>query len=117
MVLVEQKGNMFLFELEDPDIVRFTAIVGQLKNEIDSGHVDVNNFTKDDLLDYFAKNDINLDITDVYDMIQKPPLNTLVKNIQGDKVVFVGMDNASIENPDQSQSQQVVQQMAQSAMK
>ena len=108
---------MFLFELEDPDIVRFTAIVGQLKNEIDNGHVDANNFTKNDLLDYFAKNDINLDITDVYDMIQKPPLNTLVKNIQGDKVVFVGMDNASIENPDQSQSQQVVQQMAQSAMK
>jgi hypothetical protein len=50
-------------------------------------------------------------------MIQKPPLNTLVKNIQGDKVVFVGMDNTPIANPDQSQSQQVVQQMAQSAMK
>jgi hypothetical protein len=108
---------MFLFALEDTDVVRFAAIVGQLKNEIDNGHVDANNFTKDDLLNYFAKNDINLDITDVYDMIQKPPLNTLVKNIQGDKVVFVGMDNTQPANPDQSQSQQVVQQMAQSAMK
>lgn len=106
---------MFLFELEDPEVVKFAAVVSQLKSEIDDARIDTNNYTKDDLLDYFANNDIHLDITDVYDMLQQPPLDTLVKNIQGNKVIFVGQDDAT-ENPDQSQSQQVVQQMAKSAM-
>jgi hypothetical protein len=48
-------------------------------------------------------------------MIKNPPLNTVIANIQGDKVVFKGQEETPA-NPDQTQSQEVVQQMAQSAM-
>ena len=48
-------------------------------------------------------------------MIKNPPLNTVIKNIQGDKVIFKGHDDTQMA-PDQTQSQQVVGQMAQSAM-
>jgi alcohol dehydrogenase class IV len=48
-------------------------------------------------------------------MIKTPPLNTVISNIQGDKVVFKGYDEVP-QNPDETQNQQVVQQMAQSAM-
>lgn len=106
---------MFLFELEDPEVVKFAAIVSQLKSEFDNGNVDPN-WTIDKLIEYFQQNGINLDITDLYDMIQKPPLNMLISNIQGDNVVFKG-EETDTQNPGETQSQEVVNQMAQSAMK
>lgn len=107
---------MFLFELENPEVVKFTARVSQLKHDVDIGKIDTDTFTKDDLLEYFEKSGINLDINDVYDMIKTPPLSTVIKNIQGEKVIFKGHDDTP-ENPDETQSQKVVGQMAQSAMK
>ncbi len=115
MELVEQRDNMFLFELEDPEVVKFAAIVSQLKSELDNNNIDPN-WTTDKLIDYFQQNGINLDITDLYDMIQKPPLNMLISNIQGDDIVFKG-EEADTANPGETQSQEVVNQMAQSAMK
>ena len=115
MELVEQRDNMFLFELEDPEVVKFAAIVSQLKSELDNNNIDPS-WTTDKLIDYFQQNGINLDITDLYDMIQKPPLNMLISNIQGDDIVFKG-EEADTANPDETQSQAVVDQMAQSAMK
>jgi hypothetical protein len=106
---------MFLFELEDPEVVKFAAIVSQLKSELDNGNIDPN-WTTDKLIDYFQQNGINLDVTDLYDMIQKPPLNMLISNIQGDNVVFKG-EETDTQNPGETQSQEVVNQMAQSAMK
>ena len=106
---------MFLFELEDPNVVRFAAIVAQLKNELDNGTINPD-WTTDMLVDYLQQNGINLDITDLYDMIKNPPLSMLISNIQGDKVVFKGHDD-TLANPDQTQNQQVVGQMAQNAMK
>jgi hypothetical protein len=51
-------------------------------------------------------------------MIQKPPLNMLISNIQGDDIVFKGEETGTdTQNPDETQSQEVVNQMAQSAMK
>jgi uncharacterized membrane protein YvbJ len=114
--LVEQRDNMFLFELEDPEVVKFAAIVSQLKSDLDNGNMDPN-WNTDKLIDYFQQNGINLDITDLYDMIKKPPLNMLISNIQGDDIVFKGEEAAAAQNPDQTQSQEVVDQMAQSAMK
>ena len=116
MEWVEQRDNMFLFELEDPEVVKFAAIVSQLKSDLDNGNMDPN-WNTDKLIDYFQQNGINLDITDLYDMIKKPPLNMLISNIQGDDIVFKGEESAAAQNPDQTQSQEVVDQMAQSAMK
>ena len=109
---------MFLFELDgtDPLSTKLIVLVNQLKTDLDNGIIDSSSYTTDEFLTYLQdKGDIVLDVTDLYDMIKNPPLNTVISNIQGDKVVFKGHDDTP-ENPDQSQSQQVVQQMAQSAM-
>jgi hypothetical protein len=52
-------------------------------------------------------------------MIKKPPLQNVISNIQGDTVIFKGHEPAPVtpEMPDQENSQKVVAQMAQSAMK
>jgi hypothetical protein len=107
---------MFLFELADPASTKLIVLVNQLKTDLDNGKIDPSSYTTDEFLTYLQdKGDIVLDVTDLYDMIQRPPLNTIIKNIQGDQVIFKGHDD-NPENPDQSQSQQVVKQMAQSAM-
>lgn len=118
MASVEQRDNMFLFELDgaDPLSTKLIVLVNQLKADVESGVVDPSNYTTEEFLDYLQdKGDIVLDVTDLYDMIKNPPLNTVIKNIQGDQVIFKGHDDTP-ENPDETQSQQVVQQMAQSAM-
>ena len=52
-------------------------------------------------------------------MIKKPPLQNVISNIQGDTVIFKGHEPAATTPamPDQENSQKVVAQMAQSAMK
>jgi len=109
---------MFLFELDGPDPLSAKLIVAinQLKSDMDNGQIDPNNYSTDQFLSYLQDYDIVLDVTDLYDMIKNPPLNTVIKNIQGDSVIFKGHDDTSV-NPDETQSQQVVGQMAQSAMK
>jgi len=105
---------MFLFELDgvDPLSTKLIVLVNQLKTDLDNGIIDPSSYTTEEFLTYLQdKGDIVLDITDLYDMIKNPPLNTVIKNIQGDQIIFKGHDETP-KNPDQSQSQQVVQQMA-----
>ena len=109
---------MFLFEFDgaDPLSTKLIVLVNQLKTDVDNGTVDTSSYTTDEFLQYLQdKGDIVLDVTDLYDMIKNPPLNTVIKNIQGDKVIFKGHDDTQVA-PDQTHSQQVVGQMAQSAM-
>jgi len=107
---------MFLFELADPASAKLIVLVNQLKTDLDNGIIDPSSYTTDEFLTYLQdKGDIVLDVTDLYNMIKNPPLNTVISNIQGDKVVFKGNDETQ-PSADPSQSQQVVQQMAQSAM-
>ena len=70
---------MFLREFDDPNLVKFTTIVKQLESDIDNGEIDVNNYSTDQLLSHLEDNDIILDVTDLYDMIKNPPLNTVIK--------------------------------------
>ena len=109
---------MFLFELDgtDPLSTKLIVLVNQLKADVENGDIDPSSYTTEEFLQYLQdKGDIVLDVTDLYDMIQNPPMNTVIKNIQGDQVIFKGHDDPQV-SPDKTQSQQVVQQMAQSAM-
>ncbi len=107
---------MRLFELTDidPDTAKLIAITDQLRVGLDKNPN--LQWSTDDLLDYFQKYDITLDITDLYDMLKKPPLNNVISNIQGDKVVFKGQDSATpATSTDKSDSKKIVQQMAKQA--
>ena len=105
---------MFLFELDDPQINKLVAISDQLKDEIESGQI-AGEYNVDQLLNYFKNYDIILDVKDLYSMIKKPPLNKVVANIQGDKVVWKGSESVPGEVTDKNEK--VVQQMAKNALK
>jgi hypothetical protein len=109
---------MFLFELDSPasDTVRLVAVTNQLKDSINKGQAKPD-WTEEEFLSYLNKYGLNLSVDSLRDMIKKPPLNNVISNIQAGNVVFVGQETGVESNPDQQQSQQVVKQMAQSAMK
>jgi hypothetical protein len=106
---------MRLYEFTNsPLSVRLVASTSQLKSEIDSGKLH-SDWTVPELLQYYRDNDIIIDKSDLYNMIQQQPLNKFIDNIQGDKVIFKGQTPEQEAGPDENQK--IVQQMAQNAMK
>ena len=106
---------MRLYEFAgNPLSVRLVASTSQLKSDIDSGKLH-SDWTVPELLQYYRDNDIIIDKSDLYNMIQKQPLNKFIDNIQGDKVIFKGQTPEQEARPDENQK--IVQQMAQNAMK
>jgi hypothetical protein len=107
---------MLLYELAAPNplLIRLAASTSQLKGEIDAGS-EKPDWTTDELLDYYRSNDIPIDRSLLLSIVTKPPLNKWIANIQGDTVVFKGQDEGV--TSDEDQNQEVVQQMAQNAMK
>jgi hypothetical protein len=107
---------MYLFEFDatDPYATKIIAVVDQLKNDLESGKIKHDWHIKK-LLKYFQKYDINLDPTDLYSMVKKAPLKRVIKNIQGDRVVFKGHESPG--EIDKNKSDQTVKQMAKKALK
>lgn len=107
--------RLYEFTDTDPIVTRLVAITDQLKSDIDSGDVGPE-MTTDELLKYFSNYDIVVDTTDLYNMIQKPPLKNVISNIQGDNIIFKGQEgDGEMANPPIDQSQKIVSQMADKA--
>lgn len=112
---------MRLYEFVDPEnnnaiAASIIAVANQLKQHVDQGKIDADNFSLDQLLTYFQKNDIILDPQDLYSMIQKPLLQGVISNIQGDKVIFKGKEKIDASPQQQDQQQKTVADMAKSAL-
>ena len=108
---------MFLYEFDEtePLVDKIIVASGQLKNDLEKGKIQ--NWTVDQLLNYFQNFDIILDPTDLYAMIQKPPLKGIISNIQGDKIIFKGEEQQPAADMPPQDDKKVVKQMAKSAMK
>lgn len=106
---------MLLFELEsNPLDIKLAATTSQLKSDIDSGKRS-KEITTDELLKFYKGNDIIIDKSDLFDLIQTAPLNKIIANIQGDKVIFKGQETSQEVKPDENKK--IVAKMAKQAMK
>lgn len=108
---------MFLFEFDNDRamVTKIVALTNQLQQDLDDGKIG-DDFTVDELLDYFQNYDVILDVNDLYNMIKVPPLKSIIKNIQGDKVVFKGQEETTLDAPE-DENKKTVAKMAKSAMK
>ena len=110
---------MRLFEfVDDPKLIKMIAATDQLRTHLENGDIK-ENWTLDKLLTYFRKFDLVLSPDDIYDMLQTKPLKNVVSNVQGDEVVFKGLEpkKPAAEAPPPEQSKEIVSKMAQHAMK
>jgi hypothetical protein len=111
--------NEFVEPAEDKALAAsIIAVSNHLQQQVETGEINPDNYTVDDLLDLFQSQDIILDVQDLYTMLDKPLLKGIISNIQGDKVVFKGEEPISMDSDEQpDDSQKVVANMANSAMK
>ena len=109
---------MFLYELAGPDplTIRLIAVLNQLKSNIETGK-EKPDWTTDELLSFLEDNGIMLEKENLFDLVKTPPLNNIISNIQGDSVIFKGQQEMTPNTDDETQNQQVVNQMAHQAMK
>lgn len=109
---------MFLFEFDQDSalVSKIVALTNQLQQDLDDGKIG-DDFTVNQLLDFFQKYDVILDTKDLYNMIKVPPMKSIIKNIQGDRVVFVGQEEEKATKPEGGDNEKVVKQMAKRAMK
>lgn len=108
--------RLFEFAGKDPIITKLVVLTNQLKSAIDSKEIQ-GEWTLEQLLNFLAANNVNVDEPDIYDMVKKPPLSKVISNIENDVVTFKELEQPDLPTPDQNQSQSVVQQMAKNAMK
>lgn len=104
--------RFFEFDGPDPLLTKIVTVSDQLKSLVDKGSA--KDWTLDQLISYFQKYDVSLDKKDMYNMIKKPPLNDVITNIQGDKVIFKNDDQIEA-SPDQGDNQKIVKSMADKA--
>jgi hypothetical protein len=110
---------MRLFEISnDPKLTKLIAATDQLRTYLEQGKI-TKNWTLDQLLQYFRKFELVLSPNDIYGMLQQKPLKNVVSNVEGDQVVFKGLEQPEppVEAPPPEQSKEVVAKMAQKAMK
>lgn len=112
--------RLYEFDYDEEMSSKLSILADQLKTDLEDDE-DMS-MTVDELLDYAQLNfDLILDITDLYDMIKNPPLDSVIANIQGDDVIFKGQDSSSnIDHEsivDPEKQDQIVSKMAKRAMK
>ena len=112
---------MLLFEFDQKQdsamVAQIVALTNQLEHEIDDGEIDPDNYSVDDLLDYFQQYDIILDVDDLYNMVQVPPLKDVITNIKGDKVIFKGYSDKTTVDEPEGEDKKTVAKMAKHALK
>jgi hypothetical protein len=105
--------RLYEFDQNSATITKIVALTNQLETDLEQGKIPLD-FSLDELLEYFQAYDVILDRYDLYNMIKVPPLKGLIRNIQGDKIVFKGQKEPG-EAP-QDDNKKVVAQMAKNAM-
>jgi hypothetical protein len=108
--------RLFEFDQDNAIATKIVALTNQLKDDLDNGKIS-DDYTVDQLLDYFQKYDIILDTKDLYNMIKVPPLKDIIKNIQGDRVVFKGQKEEKLDMPSTPDNKKTVAKMAKHAQK
>lgn len=115
---------MYLFEFDQnsADITKIVALANQLKDGADSGEIDPDNYTVEELLNYFQDYDVILDKSDLYNMIKTDPLKSVISNINDDKIEFKGHEKApepeqKTDEKPEDENKKTVAKMAKSAMK
>lgn len=90
--------RLYEFANDDPLRVKLIAVTSQLQSRIEDTNAEAHMST-DALLELLKQNDIIIDKTDLYDIVQKEPLKNIIKNINGNNVVFVGQKNDKLTEP------------------
>ena len=67
-------------------------------------------------IDFLDRNDIQVEKSDLYDMVKKEPLSNIVQNVNGNEVIFKGQTSDNeVNSPDENKKTR--EKMAKSQLK
>lgn len=102
---------------DDPLRVSLVAITSQIKSRIADTKAK-SSMSTDAFLALLKRNGVILDHSDIYDLVQQPPLSNIIDNISGQKVIFKGQSEDTGETQKTADSHEsTVEKMAQRAAK
>ena len=107
--------RLFEFANDDPLRVKLTAVSSQLK----ARYAETNSekpLSTDAFLNILQQNDIDVEKTDLYDMVKKEPLVNIIKNINGNEVIFKGQQGSEEPEQGQGENEKIRSQMASKAI-
>lgn len=109
---------LYEFDLDNAEMIKLTGVVSQVFNSVkDTGFNKEYSLTS--LINTLEERGLDLNKEDFVEMIKKPPLNNLIANIKGDKIIFKGESSSDSEDnsqaPDKSTS--TLEKMAKRAAK
>jgi hypothetical protein len=108
--------RIFEFAGDDPLRVKLAAIAKQLQTRAIEKDRPMDT---DEFLRFLNDSGISLELSDLFDIVQKEPLSNIVQSVNKDQVIFKGQKGAETTGttPDKSDAEKVRQQMARKAMK
>lgn len=101
--------RIFEFAGDDPLRVKLVAIADQLENRVTS---EGQTMSTDEFLKILNNQGISIGISDLFDMVKKPPLSNIIDNVNKNEVIFKKQAPKQGEEPDASEMQKTRQQMA-----
>lgn len=108
--------RLFEFADNDPLRVKLVSVLSYLTSRIDDTNTK-EPMTTDALLALLAQNDIDIDKSDLYDMVKKEPLSNVIQNINGNEVIFKGQTSNDMSELDPGENAKTREKMAKAAIK
>ena len=106
--------RIFEFAGDDPLRIKLATVTKQLQDRVEKTGQTI---STDQLLNFLRQNDIVLDKSDLFDMVQKEPLSNIIKNVNKDEVTFIGQEDEVSAEPMPDEAEKVRKQLAKSALK
>lgn len=93
------------FEQDDPLRVATTAVLSQIKSDIEDSAYK-GKFTVKALLNKLSNNGVKISHAQLLELVKEEPWSNLISNVKGDKVMFKGDpdENSGSEEPDDTSS-------------
>lgn len=101
--------RLYEFAGDDPLRVKLVAIADQLENRVTS---EGQTMSTDEFLKILNSNGISIGISDLFDMVKKPPLSNIIDNVNKNEVIFKKQAPQAGEEPDTGELEKTRQQMA-----
>lgn len=108
--------RIFEFAGDDPLRVKLTAVAEMLKNKyLDNDSKEP--LSTDAFLNILKNYDIQVEKSDLFNMVKKEPLVNIIQNINGEQVIFKGqLSSQELPAPKPGENEKTREKMAKSAL-
>jgi hypothetical protein len=105
--------RLYEFVEDNPLRVKLVAVANQLKSKFTGNE----KMSTDAFLKKLKQNDIDLDKSDLFDIVKKEPLSNIISDVNSNEITFKGQDSDQMPTDDESENEKTLKSMASKALK